>query len=730
VLLGAARISGAIVVLLAWDDARRNLVASLRARGIPVRVWMVAASDAAPPEPGRWRPIRATSASCIPRISRGARASMMAPIGLMGLSLAAWGFALGHPVVGAVFGALVEACRLVRPALAALRRGAARALRVVFLVAIVAFVILVATQRPPHSLYMWLRGLAILFAPLPLIQVLSGGSLSYAALRHSMRFSGTPQPDARRWDATNGYALCCLAGASTVRSADEWFYVAGLRAHRVGNRGERARAPHEGPRAPRVRGPPRVRSRHGPLPVPGADRGMGRGILRRPVHARPRSVPRAHADRRHGPHQAERPDRHARRARGAAADADPAPRVGVRLLSNNAWETSSRSVRPVPREGEAWRLRPGMATRASSSAFVSARRWIAAVAGRYRVDPRPRCRDGGSDRSEGGPREGRRGPVAMRVSYDEENGHARDRRPRSRCPRVASPVLEKIVATEGIRAGSPREVHQALERFFGTGFAYSLQLSQRDSRGGRSLAEFLVTDRKGHCEYFATATVLLLRQAGIPARYAVGYSAQEFSALERAFVVRNRHAHAWALALVDGRWVTVDTTPANWAELEARSARSPFGAVIDVFSWLWDRARRAWDAADASELALAGLVLAFLLASPWLARRLPRLRPAAPRAAAPDRVAAAWSAVERAPAPSVSRATRAKPSAPGRAVSQTNPAARPWHASLTELAALYYRSRFDPAAPADAAEQLVALARDWGLTPGSDPGVRPRTISR
>jgi uncharacterized protein (DUF58 family) len=52
VLLGAARISGAIVVLLAWDDARRNLVASLRGRGIPGRVWMVATADSAPPEPG------------------------------------------------------------------------------------------------------------------------------------------------------------------------------------------------------------------------------------------------------------------------------------------------------------------------------------------------------------------------------------------------------------------------------------------------------------------------------------------------------------------------------------------------------------------------------------------------------------------------------------------------------------------------------------------------------
>jgi hypothetical protein len=51
VTLGAGRISGAICVLLAWDEPRRRLVGTLRARGIPLRVWVV--SDApTPPEPG------------------------------------------------------------------------------------------------------------------------------------------------------------------------------------------------------------------------------------------------------------------------------------------------------------------------------------------------------------------------------------------------------------------------------------------------------------------------------------------------------------------------------------------------------------------------------------------------------------------------------------------------------------------------------------------------------
>ncbi len=41
VALGAGRMSGTICVLLAWDEPRRRMVAGLRARGIPVRVWVV-----------------------------------------------------------------------------------------------------------------------------------------------------------------------------------------------------------------------------------------------------------------------------------------------------------------------------------------------------------------------------------------------------------------------------------------------------------------------------------------------------------------------------------------------------------------------------------------------------------------------------------------------------------------------------------------------------------------
>jgi uncharacterized protein (DUF58 family) len=51
VLTSAHRLSGSICVLLAWDEPRKRMVAALRARGVPVRVWLVA-HEGASPEPG------------------------------------------------------------------------------------------------------------------------------------------------------------------------------------------------------------------------------------------------------------------------------------------------------------------------------------------------------------------------------------------------------------------------------------------------------------------------------------------------------------------------------------------------------------------------------------------------------------------------------------------------------------------------------------------------------
>ena len=151
-------------------------------------------------------------------------------------------------------------------------------------------------------------------------------------------------------------------------------------------------------------------------------------------------------------------------------------------------------------------------------------------------------------------------------------------------PERQAPLVHRAADDLSLSGLSPGEALARIRTHFGKNFHYSLT-QERRRWGVLPLEQFLFDTRAGHCEYFATATVFLLRAAGIPARYVVGYRAAEFSRLERRYLVRFRHAHAWAQAFVDGRWQIVDTTPAQWVALE-EDAASAFEPVIDFFRWL------------------------------------------------------------------------------------------------------------------------------------------------
>lgn len=163
---------------------------------------------------------------------------------------------------------------------------------------------------------------------------------------------------------------------------------------------------------------------------------------------------------------------------------------------------------------------------------------------------------------------------------------------------VADEVLmARIVDELGLRGREPGAVLEGLQRYFADGFRYSVTL-RRPTRLPEPLHDFLLETRTGHCEFYASATVLLLRAAGVPARYASGYAVQEWSELDDAYIVRARHAHSWASAWIDGAWRDVDTTPAVWAELEAESAPW-WEQAYDLGSWLrYHFARWRWSAGE------------------------------------------------------------------------------------------------------------------------------------
>jgi protein-glutamine gamma-glutamyltransferase len=147
-------------------------------------------------------------------------------------------------------------------------------------------------------------------------------------------------------------------------------------------------------------------------------------------------------------------------------------------------------------------------------------------------------------------------------------------------PREAE-LLSRIATELNLAGASDAEKVDAVAAYFRRNFRYSTWKGERP-RKESALEEFFLSSRAGHCEYFATATTLLLRAAGVPARYAVGYSVQEWSRLEQRYIVRARHAHSWTLAFVNGAWRDVDTTPPVWADAEQTES-----SIMEPLNDLW-----------------------------------------------------------------------------------------------------------------------------------------------
>lgn len=80
--------------------------------------------------------------------------------------------------------------------------------------------------------------------------------------------------------------------------------------------------------------------------------------------------------------------------------------------------------------------------------------------------------------------------------------------------------------------------------------------------GSETVDNFLFVDKRGVCEQFATAMVVMLRTQGLPARMVAGYGAGEYNALSGYYTVRASDAHAWVeVYFPKYGWVPFDPTP-------------------------------------------------------------------------------------------------------------------------------------------------------------------------
>ncbi len=256
--------------------------------------------------------------------------------------------------------------------------------------------------------------------------------------------------------------------------------------------------------------------------------------------------------------------------------------------------------------------------------------------------------------------------------------------------------LERLAARLALADLSPAEAVQRVRAHFAA-YRYSTYLDAAPPSGSTALADFLERTKSGHCEYFATATSLLLRTAGVPTRYATGFAMLEYSTLEEAYVVRARHAHAWTRAWVNGRWIELDTTPPDWFGIE--EARAPLWQTLsDLLRWAAFR----WSQRAPFEAGLGSYVLLALLAL-MLAWRLLRGRRTARGGKSARAAARLWPGMDSAFFVLERRlaaryGARAANEALGPWVARVGAALEPTaRTQLLEALELHQRCRFDPA---------------------------------
>ena len=111
---------------------------------------------------------------------------------------------------------------------------------------------------------------------------------------------------------------------------------------------------------------------------------------------------------------------------------------------------------------------------------------------------------------------------------------------------------------------TPYDRARALVDYLRT-FPYTLDLPAPPFN--RDVVDYFLFDlKKGYCDYFASAMVVLARGAGLPARLVVGYAPGSYDPENARYVVTEMDAHSWA---------EIYFPDYGWIEFEPTSSRAP-----------------------------------------------------------------------------------------------------------------------------------------------------------
>ena len=174
-------------------------------------------------------------------------------------------------------------------------------------------------------------------------------------------------------------------------------------------------------------------------------------------------------------------------------------------------------------------------------------------------------------------------PPPMRANLATSNDSGVDRETYLQVPPTLDariPALAKQISED---QATPFLKASAVERYLSSTYKYTLQLPLIQPKD--PIANFLFDRKVGHCEYFASSMVMMLRTIGIPSRIVNGFHGGEFNDVTGSYIVRARDAHSWVEAYFHGYgWYTFDPTPAS---VEVPNAWNRLYLYADAMREFW-----------------------------------------------------------------------------------------------------------------------------------------------
>lgn len=159
------------------------------------------------------------------------------------------------------------------------------------------------------------------------------------------------------------------------------------------------------------------------------------------------------------------------------------------------------------------------------------------------------------------------------------------------------PAVRRLAESITLGAATPYERAARIRSYLVENYEYDLAIPPAP-RGADPVEHFLFREKRGYCEHFSSAFVLLARSAGVPARWVTGFNPGSYNPITGYFEIHGTDAHAWAeVYFYPVGWVPFEATPAGPGGAVLTKEISPLNFFLDRYFKTAGSALRDWGAA-------------------------------------------------------------------------------------------------------------------------------------